>query len=266
MDKVTRVKVFLQTAVLSVVISSYATAAGAAGATAPAAPTKAELYLMSKGSQITQAFPSQSGLKAIVVDNGTQKRLFYVTPDGEGLVAGLVFDSTGANVTSADMSRAGVSDVGGAAAATPSQLDAIWQQAGQAAWIEEGKGGPLVYVFFDPNCPYCHRLWGNMRQAVQAGEVTVRWLPVAILAESSKGMAAAIYNAPAPSEKLGAMVNWQMQPETISKEVNLNLSRNLLLMRDTGQTGVPVIVYQKGGATRTVAGALDAHEISQLLR
>ncbi|MEJ2509073.1 MAG: hypothetical protein P8009_06285 [Gammaproteobacteria bacterium] len=29
----------------------------------------------------------------------------------------------------------------------------------QASWIAEGKGPHVVYVFFDPNCPYCHKLY-----------------------------------------------------------------------------------------------------------
>lgn len=231
-----------------------------------AQPTQVEQYLMSKGSKITLAFPSQSGMKAIVVDNGAQKRLFYITPDGKGLVAGLLFDATGNNVTVADLNRAGVRDTGGAATVSQAQWDQIWQEAGQLSYIEEGTAGPVVYVFFDANCPYCHRLYSNLRQYVAAGRVRVRWLPVAILAESSKSLAAAIYQSAAPKDTLSKMVNWQLLPaSTITQEVNSRLAHDLVLMSSTGFTGVPVILYQQGGHARGVNGALDPDEIVKIL-
>ncbi|WP_357432374.1 hypothetical protein, partial [Micromonospora sp. NPDC049679] len=64
-----------------------------------------ESYLMSKGNMIVHAFPAASGMKGIVVDNGAEKRLFYVTPDGKSLLAGVMFDTQGANLTSVDLAR-----------------------------------------------------------------------------------------------------------------------------------------------------------------
>ena len=247
------------------IAAAAAMSVGSAGAAANNL-TPVEKNLMSKGVQIVQTFPSSSGLKAIVADNGKEKRLFYVTPDGKSLVVGMVFDTTGNNVTTEDMSRAGVSDVGGAKTVSDAQLEAIWKRAEKLSWIPEGNGKKTIYVLFDPNCPYCHRLWSSVRGAVQSGSVQVRWLPVAILKESSKGLAAAIYTAKNPSQILGDMVNRQLQPVTVTEAANKKMAYNLLLLRDTGYTGVPTILYRQNGKVRTAMGSPTDVELATMLR
>jgi len=228
--------------------------------------TPVERNLMAKGVKIVQSFPSASGLKAIIADNGKEKRLFYVTPDGKSLVVGMVFDTAGENVTTADMSRAGVTDVGGAKTLTDAQLESIWARLEKLSYVPEGNGKKTIYVLFDPNCPYCHRLWTSVRSAVAAGNVQIRWLPVAILKESSKGLGAAIYAARSPSQALADMVNRQLQPAAITDAANKKMAYNLLLLRDTGYTGVPTIIYRDNGKIRTAMGAPTDAELATLLR
>ncbi|MDH0342140.1 thiol:disulfide interchange protein DsbG [Chromobacterium haemolyticum] len=230
-------------------------------------PTPAEQMLMGKGTKIVQAFPSVSGLKAIVADNGREKRLFYVTPDGKSLISGVVFDTAGNNVTANDMSRAGVTDVGGGKVMTEAQKEALWARAGQLRWVQEGaSSAKVIYVFFDPNCPNCHSTWTTLRSAVQSGKVQVRWLPVAILKDNSKNLAAAIYEARNTSEAMAQMVNRQLQPVRVSDVVNKSVAYNLLLLRDTGFTGVPTIMSRSGGKVRLTMGAPDDKDLVTLLR
>ena len=64
--------------------------------------------------------------------------------------------------------------------------EAVWADLGQATAIEEGaRDAPLVYVFIDPYCPYCHQQWRLLRQAITDGKLRVRWVPVVVL-EASK--------------------------------------------------------------------------------
>ncbi len=228
--------------------------------------TPVEQHLASKGVKITESFPSASGLRAVIADNGTERRLFYVTPDGKSLIAGMVFDAQGNNVTSADMSKAGVSDVGGAKVLGDAQLQDIWNRAGKRRWIQEGTSGKLVYVFFDPNCPYCHRLWTTLRAGVDAGKIQVRWLPVAILKDSSKGLGAAIYTAPKASAAMAQMVNRQLQPIAVQDKENRDMAHNLLLLRDTGYTGVPAIMFRRGEKVVSMMGYPNEQELSALLK
>ena len=64
--------------------------------------------------------------------------------------------------------------------------EAVWADLGQATVIEEGaRDAPLVYVFIDLYCPYCHQQWRLLRQAITDGRLRVRWVPVVVL-EASK--------------------------------------------------------------------------------
>lgn len=225
-----------------------------------------EQHLEGKGVKVVNSFSSISGLRAVIADNGTEKRLFYITPDGNSLIAGMVFDAKGNNITSEDMKKAGVNDVGGAKVLGDTQLQALWKRVEQRRWIQEGKVGKLVYVFFDPNCPYCHRLWTTLKAGVDAGKIQVRWLPVAILKDTSKGLGAALYTAPNGTEAMAQMVNHQLQPIAVKEKENRDLAQNLLLLRDTGYTGVPAIMLKRGNRVVSMMGYPDDQELTALLQ
>ena len=42
---------------------------------------------------------------------------------------------------------------------------------GSAYWIPEGAGPRIVYIFFDPNCPFSHKLYLSTRAEVGKGGV-----------------------------------------------------------------------------------------------
>lgn len=228
--------------------------------------TPVEQHLVSKGVKIIQSFTSASGLRAIVADSGTEKRLFYITPDGKSLIAGMVFDANGNNITSADMNKAGVSDVGGTKVMGDAQLQSLWDRAEKRRWVQEGKSGKVIYVFFDANCPYCHRLWTTLRASVQAGKIQVRWLPVAILKDTSKGLGAAVYSSTDAGDAMAKLANRQLQPIAVSDRDNREMALNLLLLRDTGYTGVPALLFKRGNKIVSMMGSPDDREIAALLQ
>lgn len=49
--------------------------------------------------------------------------------------------------------------------------------------VKEGKGemGDTVYIFVDPRCPYCRKLYNATRELVKNGRATIKWIPVPIL-------------------------------------------------------------------------------------
>ena len=44
-----------------------------------------------------------------------------------------------------------------------------------------------VYVFTDPNCPYCSKFWADARPWVDSGAVVLRHVMVGILTPTSAG-------------------------------------------------------------------------------
>ena len=82
-----------------------------------------------------------------------------------------------------------------------SPADAVLADAPKAAWIAEGQGRRIAYIFFDPNCPSCQMLYRNLRTFIASHELQLRWIPVAVVNATSLGKAAAILQAP---DKLAA--------------------------------------------------------------
>ena len=77
------------------------------------------------------------------------------------------------------------------------QAAKLLKEIGSAYWIQEGAGPRIVYIFFDPNCPFSHKLYLATRAEVGKGGLQLRWIPVGQLEASSPGKAAAILAAPA---------------------------------------------------------------------
>lgn len=238
-----------------------ATGPAAAPTTAQAegapAPTEAEQFLISQGATISAAFTSDSGLKAVVADRGLDRRLFYITPDGKHVILGTVFDAKGGNVTSNDMSRASIRGDGAQKELDEAALAKLWEQAGELDYITEGQGDKVAYVIFDPQCPYCHKLWEKLRDVVATGGTQVRWIPVAILSEDSNQFAAAIYQANNSRDALTEMNNRTLTGVKVTEKTAEKLERNLQLLRTSGYTGVPTVLYKDQGKVHATISVLS---------
>lgn len=244
----------------------------AKAATAPAIvsaagqePTEAERYLLGNGVKIPMAFQSASGLKAIVADNGSERKLMYVTPDGKNLILGMVYDTKGNNLTNDDMNRSSIRP-SEAAAPSLSATDkiALWDAASKLDYIEEGRGDRIVYAVFDPTCPYCHTLYQETRKFAAAGNARIRWIPVAILSESSKGLAAALYGQRNRAEGMAALMAGNVSPIRVEKPAALALAKNLLFLRDTGHTGVPLVLYRGDEGVQVIAEVPSESQYAQM--
>ncbi|MGH8077429.1 MAG: thiol:disulfide interchange protein DsbG [Lysobacter sp.] len=226
-------------------------------------PSAAEKRLMAAGSTIVQKFDSAGGLSAIVVDNGKERRLFYVSPNGQALIAGLLFDERGRNVTPDDLSRAGISSK--TAGPSPASAKSLWRSLGGLQALVDGKAGPVVYVFADPACPYCHAFMRQARPSIRAGKLQVRWLPMALLSRGSRGLAEAMYRSGKPEQVIEALLQQKLLPLRETPEIRAVLAKNLQAMRTTGYTGVPTIVYRADGRVVVSTGVPTARQWSAML-
>ncbi len=127
----------------------------------------------------------------------------------------------------------------------------FWNNLGTSTYIQIGNGKTVVYDFFDPNCVYCAEAFKRELPAIQSGQLTVRYVPVAILAASSLGKAAAILESHAPAHDLavdfqGVMQNGSggVRAITPSDQVRAGIGRNLQLLMQTGNDIVPDLVFR----------------------
>jgi thiol:disulfide interchange protein DsbG len=148
----------------------------------------------------------------------------------------------------------------------------------QATWIAEGNGKHVVYIFFDPDCPYCHKLYDALRPLIAKQDLQLRWIPVGMLTDSSLGKAAAILQAGNPLDALHDNENnfgfsdggpgGGIEPAAdITDQSRLNLAANLSLLQEQNLFVVPVAVFRAAdGQGFMFHGAPPAATLSQLLQ
>lgn len=147
----------------------------------------------------------------------------------------------------------------------------------QTTWIRDGRSKRVLYVFFDPNCPYCRKVYEGLRAPVELGEVELRWIPVGILMTTSLGKAASMLEAKDPTAALhlneqrfttegGSFGGIDEEPapreETLAK-----LAANLAFLRRSGQDAVPSLLFRtRDGRSHFVRGAPPPAVLEKIAR
>lgn len=125
-----------------------------------------------------------------------------------------------------------------------------------ASWIKDGKGSQIVYMFFDPNCPYCHKVFESFVKIRKDNpNLQFRWVPVGMLMPTSTTKAAAIIQSKDPlkafyeSEQnygfLDSGNGGGIEPaKKVSKKTDAMLLENLSILQGDNLYAIPIIVFQ----------------------
>ncbi|WP_395517560.1 thiol:disulfide interchange protein DsbG [Pseudorhizobium flavum] len=192
------------------------------------------------------------GLRAFAAKAGAQPLALYLTPDGEHVVVGTLVDAAGQDMAETqlkEMVEAPITEEG-------------WQKLEQSTWVKDGSpdASRIVYVFTDPNCPYCNQLWTVARPWVEGGKVQLRHVMVGVIRQDSPAKAAAILQAASPEEALAENANnyegGGIAPaDTMDPAIAQKLEGNATLMTELGFSGTPAIVFKKpDGSIDKMAG------------
>ncbi len=156
------------------------------------------------------------------------------------------------------------------ASSAPAVTATQWQALEGGHWIADGRASAprTIYMFTDPNCPYCNKLWTDARPWVDSGKVQIRHLVVGILTPTSNGKAAALLDAGNPekaladyekgqgfstarmiaSGKVHALDSGTLRPlAPIPPRVQGALDANRALMSSLGLEATPAVVWKDGG-------------------
>lgn len=148
----------------------------------------------------------------------------------------------------------------------------------RATTIQQGRGARLLYVFFDPNCPYCHQLYLKLRPLVAQDGLQVRWVVLGMLTASSLPKAAAILQAPdrwkafetnendydfAANGQPGGGILPAARIEPATRRL---LERNLRIYRDHRLFGVPITVWKtRAGEAGMLVGVPSDEQLRALI-
>lgn len=148
-----------------------------------------------------------------------------------------------------------------------SRLEGATSEAGRT---EANAGLAPIQIFFDPRCPYCHKLFSNID-----GKVPIHWIPVSALSPAEGGVSAGAAIIQAEKDKPGSGVELiraafdkKLEPFSASEEHKNSLDQNLgsfVLMAKTlppnVQPGVPLaIIPKRDGSFESHVGYSDGDE------
>lgn len=161
-----------------------------------------------------------------------------------------------------------------------SSLQALWPRLATTHWVAEGAAQPehLLYVFFDPNCGYCHQFWLAMQARYMHEHVAVRYILLGIISETSPAKAAAILSASRPELALRENeLRWNRNPAAgkgggivplrrLDFSMLLTLRQHEHLADAFGLVGTPELVWKdRQGQVHLLQGAPTADDLARII-
>lgn len=234
--------------------------------------------LEKKGVTIVGKMASPTGLTAYAGLMEEQPVALYVTPDGKQVIAGTVFDASGNDLTRAPLEEA----------VRKPMSERAWAELSRANWIADGQDSAprKVYVFTDPNCPYCNKFWADARPWVDSGKVQLRHIMVGILTPTSAGKAAALLGDKNPAAALNAyeqshastnakvlagghpkpLDDTGLKPvANIPAAIQGKLEGNEKLMASLGFQATPAILWRDADGSLKMKQGVPASSLSEVL-
>jgi len=177
------------------------------------------------------------------------------------------------------------------AADTPADramTETVWTLLQQSRWLADGtdKAPRTVYVFTDPNCPYCNKFWADARPWVDAGKVQLRHVIVGILTPTSPGKAAALLTSENPAATLAAYERGQVaatakalasgrprplgdegiQPlATIPTAIQAQLDANEQIMAALALRATPAVVWRDARSALQMRTGVPEQSVAEIM-
>ncbi|AUG03362.1 thiol:disulfide interchange protein DsbG [Pseudomonas sp. 09C 129] len=193
-----------------------------------------------KGAKIVGSFDAPDGLKGYAAQYQNRGMALYLTPDGKHVLLGNLYDADGKDLSAEPLQKLVYAPM----------AKAVWAKMEKSHWIADGKADAprVIYLFSDPNCPYCNMFWEQARPWVNAGKVQLRHIMVGIIREDSPGKSAALLAAKDPQKALQdhekAGKGSSLKPlAKIPAEVQAKLDANMALMDELELSATPAIFY-----------------------
>lgn len=224
------------------------------------APIKA---VQAQGVEIVGRFEAPDGLQGFAGKYQGQGMALYLTGDGQHVLLGTLLDAKGQDLSREPLERLVYAPLG----------EEMWARLEGSGWIADGRpdAARIIYMFSDPNCPYCNMFWKQARPWVESGKVQLRHIMVGMLRPDSAGKSAALLTAQQPERALHAheeaAKGSTLKPlKKIPAEVRERLNGNLELMGELGATATPAIFYRDdAGRLQQQQGAPRPEKLAQIM-
>ena len=271
------------TALVTVFLMLAATATVQAQTTPPPLPDTLQ-NLATQGAQL-RYLGREKGLDGWLVIQGGQEQFFYVTPDREAILMGVLFDKAGKMITVRqvqNLQQGNDPTLESLMASTDAELNTdhlaslqkelqqklaekqqtspaqqLFAAVEKANTITLGKAdAPVVYAFLDPQCPHCHEFMKDIRKDyIEGGQIQVKMIPVGFNDET-KAQAAMLLAAPDPQVLWFRHLDGDTTALPVSAEVNRQaVEQNLAIMQEWKLDATPIIIYKSAsGEIKIIRG------------
>ncbi|QEA38263.1 thiol:disulfide interchange protein DsbG [Pistricoccus aurantiacus] len=216
-------------------------------------------FLTTQGLEVHGTFEAPGDLTGYAASVQGQPMAVYLTGDGKHAIIGNLIDAEGNNLSSEPLEKL----VSG-----PKNAE-NWAQLEDSAWIQDGdKNAPrILYVFTDPNCPYCKKFWEEARPWIESGDVQMRHIMIGILRPDSSDKAAALLAADDPEQALNDYYleddqKPTSQPTETAKE---KVEDNNRLMKDAELYATPTIFYRNGDEVGVAQGVPQGDKMEEVM-
>lgn len=231
--------------------------------------------LVNQGAQV-RYLGKDGGVDGWVLIKNGQEQYFYVLPGDGGFISGILMDNKGRIMTIEQVRRLRgegddlldklTSDFPTVSENTETKntryelktpSEQLFYDIENSNWFPVGKAGtPVFYAFIDPQCPHCHKMMVDLKEAFIDKELAqVRIIPVG-RTEESKAQAAFLLASPDPETTWWAHMAGDEKALPAKSEINQQgIQRNLSIMTSWKFQGTPVIVYRaKDDSVKIISG------------
>jgi len=188
------------------------------------------------GLEVFKKFEAAAGLDGWVVREPSSGKdiILYSSKDGNVLIAGRLIDKNGKDL-SALYAEANIP--------APDYSVALTEfKAAPSVTVGNAKAKGELVVVFDANCGFCKAMHKLLAPAVDAGELKVHYVPVAILGADSDVKGAGILAAKNAKVALASAVDGHAETSN-DAALLAKVRANTELMRKHGFNGTPVVMY-----------------------
>ena len=251
--------------------SAYAQQAGL-----PAMPDALQV-LVDRGAQ-ARYLGKRHGMDGWVTIFQGQEQYYYITPNGEGFLMGLMFDKDGTMATieqvrelqsqsddvldflavdKVDKSLTKAIKETNAAFDYKTPAERMFMDVENSNWMQFGiEGAPVIYSFMDPQCPHCHEFMKDLRgDYIEKGLIQVRMIPVGFREET---LAQAAFLLAAPDAKERWYKHLDGDTSALPAKTNTNtqgIQKNLALMQAWKFSVTPMTIYRgRDGKIKIIRG------------
>ena len=215
--------------------------------------------IASAGAQLTD-LGTEHGLRTVFARNGQTFQVFYITPDGQGAIGGVMWDSTGHNITRQQVSSIDGAiptvTIGTAVAAPRVAMDqpdtsALRTVASTAYGVTGQTTAPRLWMFIDPLCSFSVRAMEQLQPFVAAGKVQVAVIPLSLLDYEDQGRSTAAARMMLGKGRDDMVAAWTANALTGDPDAGsaATLQVNMVAQQALGLRGTPTFYWRKVDGT-----------------